>query len=506
MHAVGGQARRRHRVLRDRHRPCHDVDLRSGESHATHRDPRRAPCLSRITVKRASSDRDAYSRFSPKYDRDVVGVVLRDLDVAGPAEHRDAVLLLGPGVEPHAGVAQLARGVLERGEQRPAGAARARAGHDVHPLDLADAVLVETAQAADRDRPLALPADEERAVGRDHLVGLRHRAGLGGAAGVLRVEQLVELVHELAAGRLVGAAGAEHDRHGAIVAHRHGTRLGRPLHHRRRPARGRAAATAAEAAEPERKRGFFRKLRQNLSKTREALGAEIQATLLEGDVDEETWERLEEALIMADVGAATTARVVGELEAQAAGGDIVGGEALSAKLAEMLAEIARTGSDRIDVRATPTVIMAVGVNGTGKTTTIGKLAWHLQRELGLKVVLGAGDTFRAAAVEQLAGWAERAGCEIVRGTEGVGPRRGRLRGGQAGPRARRRRRHHRHRRAPAHAGQPHGRAHEGAPRHRQAARRARRTRRCSPSTRRPARTACARPSSSPRRSRSTASC
>ena len=69
----------------------------------------------------------------------------------------------------------------------------------------------------------------------------------------------------------------------------------------------------------------------------------------------------------------------------------------------MLAEIARTGEDRIDLRASPTVIMAVGVNGTGKTTTIGKLAWHLQRELGLKVVLGAADTFRAAAVEQLAG-------------------------------------------------------------------------------------------------------
>jgi fused signal recognition particle receptor len=182
-----------------------------------------------------------------------------------------------------------------------------------------------------------------------------------------------------------------------------------------------ADAAEADAGEPERKRGFFRKLRQNLSKTREALGAEIQATLLEGDVDEETWERLEEALIMADVGATTTARVVGELEAQAAGGELVGGEALSRRLAEMLADIARTGEDRIDVRATPTVIMAVGVNGTGKTTTIGKLAWHLQRELGLKVVLGAGDTFRAAAVEQLAGWAERAGCEIVRGREGSDP-------------------------------------------------------------------------------------
>ena len=94
-------------------------------------------------------------------------------------------------------------------------------------------------------------------------------------------------------------------------------------------ARTAAAAAAADAAdEPARKRGFFKRLRTNLSKTREALGAEIQATLLEGDVDEETWERLEEALIMADVGAATTARVVGDLEAEASGGDITGGEAL----------------------------------------------------------------------------------------------------------------------------------------------------------------------------------
>ncbi len=177
----------------------------------------------------------------------------------------------------------------------------------------------------------------------------------------------------------------------------------------------------ADAEEPERKRRFFKRLRSNLSKTREALGAEIQATLLEGDVDEETWERLEEALIMADVGASTTARVVGELEQEAAGGELVGGEALSRRLEEMLAAIARTGDDRIDLRASPTVIMAVGVNGTGKTTTIGKLAWHLQRELGLKVVLGAADTFRAAAVEQLAGWAERAGCEIVTGREGSDP-------------------------------------------------------------------------------------
>ncbi len=186
------------------------------------------------------------------------------------------------------------------------------------------------------------------------------------------------------------------------------------------PTAGAAAAESA-AETPERKRRFFKRLRSNLAKTREALGAEIQATLLEGDLDEAMWERLEEALIMADVGASTTARVVGELEQEASGGELVGGDALSRRLEEMLAKIARTGDDRIDLRHTPTVIMAVGVNGTGKTTTIGKLAWHLQQELGLKVVLGAADTFRAAAVQQLEGWAQRAGCEIVSGPEGSDP-------------------------------------------------------------------------------------
>jgi fused signal recognition particle receptor len=184
---------------------------------------------------------------------------------------------------------------------------------------------------------------------------------------------------------------------------------------------GAAPAAAAEDETPERRRGFFRRLRENLSKTREALGAEIQATLFEGDVDEETWERLEEALIMADVGATTTAKVVGQLEQEADAGGLEGGEALSRRLQELLAEIARTGDDRIDLRHDPTVILMVGVNGTGKTTTLGKVAWHLRNELGLSVMLGAADTFRAAATEQLQGWAERAGVPIVTGPEGSDP-------------------------------------------------------------------------------------
>jgi fused signal recognition particle receptor len=170
----------------------------------------------------------------------------------------------------------------------------------------------------------------------------------------------------------------------------------------------------------ERRSGVFRRLRENLRKTRQALSSEIQATLFE-DLSDETWERLEEALIYADVGASTTAQVVEQLEREATGGSVSGGEALTERLTELLAEIAKTGEDRIDITPTPTVILMVGVNGTGKTTTVGKLAWHLRQELGRKVVLAAADTFRAAAVEQLEVWAERAGVAFVKGSPGADP-------------------------------------------------------------------------------------
>src|SRR4051794_1766379 len=123
------------------------------------------------------------------------------------------------------------------------------------------------------------------------------------------------------------------------------------------------ADVVAEEAAPEHRRGFFRRLRENMTKTRAALGAEIQATLFD-TLDDETWERLEEALIMADVGARTTAEVVGKLEQEATSGEVEGGPALTARLTELLAGIAKTGTDTIDVRHKPTVIMAVGVNGT----------------------------------------------------------------------------------------------------------------------------------------------
>jgi fused signal recognition particle receptor len=176
----------------------------------------------------------------------------------------------------------------------------------------------------------------------------------------------------------------------------------------------------APDAQEERRGGFFRRLRESMSKTRDALGAEIQATVF-GPLNDETWEHLEETLIYADVGAQTTARIVGQLETEATTGDLAGGEQLQGRLTELLADAARVGEPQIDLRHKPAVILVVGVNGTGKTTTIGKLAWHLQKELGLSVLLGAADTYRAAAVDQLNIWAERAGSDIVRAEPGSDP-------------------------------------------------------------------------------------
>ncbi|MGI8557426.1 MAG: signal recognition particle-docking protein FtsY [Solirubrobacteraceae bacterium] len=176
------------------------------------------------------------------------------------------------------------------------------------------------------------------------------------------------------------------------------------------------ASLPAEQAAAARPR-FFRRLRESLSATREALGSELGATLSQ-TLDAHDWEALEESLILADVGAPTTAAVVGRLERES---HELQGEALRERLGEMLAEIAALGEPQINITPQPTVILAVGVNGTGKTTTMGKLAFQLQKQLGASVLLGAADTFRAAATEQLEGWARRAGCEIVCGAPGSDP-------------------------------------------------------------------------------------
>ncbi len=170
----------------------------------------------------------------------------------------------------------------------------------------------------------------------------------------------------------------------------------------------------------EERAGVFRLLRQGLTRSRKALTAELSASFTER-IDESTWEGIEQALILADVGAKTTAAVVRRLEDEVEAGEVSGGEALRERLIQVLAETASPGDGRIHLPERPSVLMVVGVNGTGKTTTIGKIAWHLQKELGLDVIVAAADTYRAAAVNQLAEWAERAGTQIVRGTEGGDP-------------------------------------------------------------------------------------
>jgi fused signal recognition particle receptor len=172
--------------------------------------------------------------------------------------------------------------------------------------------------------------------------------------------------------------------------------------------------------------GAFRRLRESLRATRQTLGSEVAASFGKTLVDHD-WEGLEEALIMADVGAAAAASITASLESTVRR-ERLDADALRERLAELLADVARgTGPDgaplvdTIDLRAQPTVMLMVGVNGTGKTTTLGKLAWHLHRGMGLRVLLAAGDTFRAAATEQLEGWAARAGCDIITGSPGADP-------------------------------------------------------------------------------------
>src|SRR4051794_28888831 len=184
----------------------------------------------------------------------------------------------------------------------------------------------------------------------------------------------------------------------------------------------RASGNGSPETEPEpQRRGVFKRLRESLSKSRQALSEEISASLFDR-IDDETWERLEEALILADAGAPTTATVVERLEHEVDSGAVpADGVAVRDRLIEILAEVASKGRARIDLSAQPAVLMMVGVNGTGKTTTIGKIAWHLSKEMGLSVVMAAGDTYRAAAAEQLEEWARRAGAELVRGEEGSDP-------------------------------------------------------------------------------------
>jgi fused signal recognition particle receptor len=165
--------------------------------------------------------------------------------------------------------------------------------------------------------------------------------------------------------------------------------------------------------------GRMAQLREGLAKSRKALHQQFLSVLFDR-FDDDLWERIEEALIHADLGVDTTVSIVEALEAQANQGAIKTSSELVAKLRELSAAHFCPADGHIDVAHSPAVILMVGVNGTGKTTTIGKMAWHL-KELGLIPLLVAGDTFRAAAIEQLVEWGRRVGCEVVHHERGGDP-------------------------------------------------------------------------------------
>src|SRR5438093_5413916 len=153
-------------------------------------------------------------------------------------------------------------------------------------------------------------------------------------------------------------------------------------------------------------------MRESLAKSRRALAEQLATAAFDAG-DDEAWERLEEALIRSDVGVQATAELVRRLEARGAVGRIE--NALAEEVEQLFG-----GAPSLDVSAQPAVVLVVGVNGTGKTTTIGKLAQKL-REHGRSVLVGAADTFRAAAEEQLEIWAERAEADFVGSPRGADP-------------------------------------------------------------------------------------
>jgi fused signal recognition particle receptor len=171
------------------------------------------------------------------------------------------------------------------------------------------------------------------------------------------------------------------------------------------------------AVAEEKKSGWMGRLKDNLSRSRQAMVQQIAVVAFD-PADSSTWERIEEGLIVADVGVNSTVEIVQRLEGEAAAGRLTTGQQLAESLRTIGSELMATEqSDRIDLTPSPTVILMVGVNGTGKTTTIGKLASRL-RQHGKSVVIAAGDTFRAAAAEQLQIWAERSGSQFVRTKDG----------------------------------------------------------------------------------------
>lgn len=166
--------------------------------------------------------------------------------------------------------------------------------------------------------------------------------------------------------------------------------------------------------------GIFSKIKEGLKKTRTAVVSQIDQMLKShSKIDEELFEELEELLVMGDVGVDTVGKICDELRKLVKDNNVTDPAAISWLLRDTVTKMLEGGED-LDLSTIPSIILVIGVNGVGKTTTIGKMAKQLSDE-GNRVILAAADTFRAAAIDQLDIWAQRAGCEIIKNKEGSDP-------------------------------------------------------------------------------------
>lgn len=167
--------------------------------------------------------------------------------------------------------------------------------------------------------------------------------------------------------------------------------------------------------------GFFDKLKEGLGKTKQTLNEKINDVFANfRKVDEDLLDELEEALIMSDIGIETSTKIIDELRIRIKKENIQDEEDVRRVLKEEMIKLLDAGDTSLNISTVPSVILVVGVNGVGKTTSIGKIANNLKKS-GKKVVIAAADTFRAAAVEQIEIWAQRTDCELVKKTEGSDP-------------------------------------------------------------------------------------